>query len=593
MQHLLEHFKDLTLNPKNAKELKGLILQLAVEGKLTRRWRKENPKVEPASVLLKKIAAEKAQLFNDKKLKREEVLPEIEQGEIEFDLAENWEYCRLGEVIEIIRGITFPSSEKTKDDSPGKIPCLRTANVQDKIEWEDLLYIDRKFVKRDDQILRKGDVIMSMANSRELVGKVAIIDFEPSRDFTLGGFISALRTFGFDHSFLMVLLRSPKTRNELISSSSQTTNIANVSIAKLRPLVIPFPPLEEQKAIVATVNQLFAEVELLEVATKKRIQLKEDFVSSALRRLSTEDTASAWGYLLHHFKTFFTEKSSIKKLRESILQLAVQGKLTRDFRKSHPELCEGTHSAEALLESIKDEKAKLIKEGKIKKEKPLPTITADEIPYELPKGWVWCRLGDVIKEKPRNGFSPNGVDYITNTKSLKLGATTKGYFNSKEVKYLDVEIPLDSFLWLRPNDILIQRSNSIDYVGVSAIYNGAENEFVYPDLMMKIQVTEPISTNYLHTVLSSQLVRAYFREKASGTSGNMPKINQGIVLNTLVPFTSELEQKAIVQKVNALMTLCDRLEKEIETQKMTQEEWMQSCLREVFEGKKNEVIIKC
>ncbi|MBU2913134.1 DUF559 domain-containing protein, partial [Reichenbachiella agariperforans] len=328
---LLKHFKELTVHPKNAQELKGLILQLAIQGKLTRKWREQNPDVEPASVLLEKILEEKVQLINDKKIKKEKVLDDVLPDQIS-DLPNGWIKTRLGEVIQIVRGITFPSSEKSKEDYEGKIPCLRTANVQDEIDWDDLLYIDRKYVKREDQILQAGDVIMSMANSRELVGKVALLKKEMSREFTLGGFISALRTYVFDPEYLMVLLRNPKTKNELIASSSQTTNIANVSIAKLRPLIISFPPLEEQKAIVATVNQLFEEVEALEKQTQARVQLKEDFVTSALQQLATGDTVKEWSFLQAHFKTFFTEKTAVKKLRETILQLAVQGKLTHHWR---------------------------------------------------------------------------------------------------------------------------------------------------------------------------------------------------------------------------------------------------------------------
>lgn len=371
---LLKYFKDLTLHPKNAAELKGLILQLAVQGKLTKNWRKENPNTEPASVLLEQIQSEKEQLTKDGKIKKEKPLSEIVREEIEFDLPEHWSCCRLGNVIEIIRGITFPSSEKSKVDEEGKIPCLRTANVQESIVWDDLLYIKKKFVKRKDQILKKGDVIMSMANSRELVGKVAIIDIELEREFTLGGFISAMRVFQFEPSFLMVLLRSPKIRGELISSSSQTTNIANVSIGKLRPLTIPFPPLEEQKAIVSIVNQLFAEVEQLEEQTKQRIQLKEDFATSVLRQLTTGNTQNEWAYLKPLFATFFTEQPNIKKLRESILQLAVQGKLTTHWRMAHPlsphlggdaEGRGGREHASILLERIKAEKKQLVKDKKI------------------------------------------------------------------------------------------------------------------------------------------------------------------------------------------------------------------------------------
>lgn len=582
---LLNYFKDLTLHPKNAEELKGLILQLAVQGKLTQKWREENPDVEPASVLLERIGQEKFQLIREGKLKKEAELPEIENEDIIIDLPANWKCCRLGEVIEIIRGITFPSSEKSKTDGDGKIPCLRTANVQDKIEWEDLLYIDRSYVKREDRILRKGDVIMSMANSRELVGKVAIIDFEPTRDFTLGGFISALRTFGFNPSFLMVLLRSPKTRNELISSSSQTTNIANVSISKLRPLVIPFPPLAEQKSIVEIVNQLFAEVEQLEALTKERIQLKADFVTSALNQLtqaSEQDVASHWEFLKSQFGIFFTEKENIKKLREAILQLAVQGKLTRAFRETHPELCEGSNSASALLERIKTEKEQLIKEKKIKKEKPLPPISEDEIPYDLPKGWVWCRMQDLIKDL-RYGTSKK-CDYgVGDSPVLRIPNVSNGKIDLEDLKstYLSPKELKD--LSLEKGDILLIRSNgSSGLVGRSTPVEEIGVGFSFAGYLVRVRLFQNgISNNYLHLVLESSETRKLIEGPLRTTSG-VKNINSTEISRLPIPLPTLEEQKTIVEKVNGLMALCDQLEKEIETHQTTQEHWMQSCLREVF-----------
>src|SRR5690606_31291705 len=119
---------------------------------------------------------------------------------------------------------------------------------------------------------------------------------------------------------------------DVIEAAKNSTN-DNISMSDIKGFFIPIPPLEEQKAIVDIVNQLFAEVEKLEQQTKVRLQLKEDFVTSALQRLANGDTATGWAFLQEHFKTFFTEKSAVKKLRESILQLAVQGKLTRAFRE--------------------------------------------------------------------------------------------------------------------------------------------------------------------------------------------------------------------------------------------------------------------
>ncbi len=278
------------------------------------------------------------------------------------------------------------------------------------------------------------------------------------------------------------------------------------------------------------------------------------------------------------------QQTFLKHLRQRILQEAIEGKLTAEWRKQNPVLISGDNHASKLLEKIKAEKERLIKEGKIKKDKPLSPITDAEKPFDLPDGWVWCRLGDIILHLPRNGYSPKEVARETSIKSLKLGATTYGKFNPKEFKYIADEIPEDSVFWLEPEDILIQRSNSLDYVGVSAIYTGKSKEFIYPDLMMKIKIMRPLAVNLIYIFLSSPLIRDYFRSRAKGSQQTMPKINQGVVINTSLPIPPIDEQSAIVERVDKLMGMVDELEKQVSERKGQAEMLMQSVLREAFAG---------
>lgn len=274
------------------------------------------------------------------------------------------------------------------------------------------------------------------------------------------------------------------------------------------------------------------------------------------------------------------QQTLLKKLRQSILQDAISGKLTRQWRKDNPDV----EPASELLKRIKVEKDRLIKEKKIKKQKPLSPITKEEIPFDLPKGWGWCRLGEVIYENPRNGYSPKAVDFKTKVKTLKLGATTTGKFIDTEIKYINEHIGNDSYLWLKPGDILIQRSNSIDHVGISAIYNGPEGKYIYPDLMMKIQLHNSINKLFLHKVLLSSIVREYFRNNASGSQKSMPKINQTIVSNTLIPIPSINEQKIISSCIEKLLSGCNQLESQITKAHQDSKMLMQAVLKEAFEG---------
>ena len=184
----------------------------------------------------------------------------------------------------------------------------------------------------------------------------------------------------------------------------------------------------------------------------------------------------------------------------------------------------------------------------------------DEIPFDLPEGWAWARLLSIIEEKPTNGYSPKGVEYITNVRNLTLTATTSGFFKPNEFKYVDVKIAPDSRYWLRHNDILIQRSNSRELVGTSCIYDDKDAAFIYPDLMMRIHLMSSIDVRYIDSVLKSTLTREYYIANATGSAGSMPKINQAIVANTLIPLPPCAEQKRLVQYLDEVMNFTSSIE---------------------------------
>jgi type I restriction enzyme S subunit len=273
-----------------------------------------------------------------------------------------------------------------------------------------------------------------------------------------------------------------------------------------------------------------------------------------------------------------TQQTLLKKLRQQILQEAIEGKLTEDWRKENPDV----ESASDLLKRVKEEKEQLIKEKKIKNQKPLLPITENEKPFALPENWEWCRLNSIIYENPKNGYSPKTVNFPTTTKTLKLGATTTGKFVDTQIKYINEEIPQDSYLWLTRGDILIQRGNSMEFVGVSAIYCGEKHKFIYPDLMMKLKPSVSISEVFIHDALMSPYCRDYFRSNASGAQKSMPKITQSVVANTLIPFCSQTEQKVIVAKVEKLLAICDQLETQINTNQTHAKQLMKAVLKEAF-----------
>ena len=262
------------------------------------------------------------------------------------------------------------------------------------------------------------------------------------------------------------------------------------------------------------------------------------------------------------------QKEYTKQLRQNILQDAIEGKLTADFRQKNQ------HNTE---------NSKSIKNGIDKKLSSLPSVSKDEIPFEIPDTWKWLRLGMIIESAPRNGYSPKAVDYETPIKTLKLGAVTSGIFDSSECKYINEEIPQDAYCWLKNGDILIERSNSLEYVGMSAIYTGNDNEFIYPDLLMRFRVSNEALTEYVHKVLIAPFNRLYFMSKAKGAQKSMPKINQDCVINTLIPLPPLKEQEEIVNKVESLLTKVTELENQIQERETYTKQLMQSILKNAFE----------
>ncbi len=212
-------------------------------------------------------------------------------------------------------------------------------------------------------------------------------------------------------------------------------------------------------------------------------------------------------------------------------------------------------------------------------------LTADWREKNPAKTWKQTTLGEIIYSKPRNGYSPKPVEFPTPVKSLTLSATTSGVFKREHFKYINEEIGRDSHLWLTPGDILIQRGNTIDYVGTSAIYTGRPFEFIYPDLMMKIQVVkEKALLEFIQYQLSSEATRKYFKSNATGTAGNMPKINQKVVMDTpiLLPFLEE--QKEIVKRINMGFAVMPLLSDTYEISKEDLSTLDKSILAKAFRG---------
>lgn len=543
------------------KKLRELILELAVRGKLV----PQDPSDEPASVLLERITAEKTRLVKEGKIKKSKVLPKVGEEEQPFDLPEGWEWGCLGDIVAIIRGITFPASEKHREPSEERIACLRTANVQDKIEWDDLLYVKTSFVKRLEQRAEVGDIVMSMANSKELVGKVAYIEKIPSGSATFGGFLSVIRPYEIDASFLMTVLRAPQTRSVLIDSSSQTTNIANISLEKLNPLVIAIPPLPEQHRIVAKVDELMALCDQLELRSESQLAAHQMLVETLLATLTdsadADELAQNWARLSTHFDTLFTTEASIDALKQTILQLAVMGKLVPQDPSDEP--------AAALLERIAAEKAQLVKEKKIKKDKPLPVITENEEPFPLPKGWEWVNLGELVtirggKRLPKGHvLSKDPTPHVY----IRVSDMKDGSVCCDDLHYVtkDVSTQISNYI-ITSDDIYMTIVGAT--IGKCGLVPGKLSGMHLTENAARLTPYSGIEKVYLYKYLASHFAQEQFVDKTKQVGVQKMALNR--LSCTKVPLPPTEQQIHIVNKLEQLLRICLKLKQRLRDSQQTQ-----------------------
>ncbi|WP_405352266.1 restriction endonuclease subunit S [Nonlabens sp. Asnod3-H03] len=282
------------------------------------------------------------------------------------------------------------------------------------------------------------------------------------------------------------------------------------------------------------------------------------------------------------------QNNKISNLRQSILQEAVQGKLTADWRSSHPELVEGSHHASNLLKRIQEEKAQLIADKKIKKEKALPPITKEDIPYELPKGWVWCRLGNILLYSD-SGKSPNCEKRPVIEKEWGVLTTTavqQNRFVEIANKVLPVNYEINPKQVVEVGDILITRAGPINRTGISCKVDKLNFNLILSDKTIRLKyLNDLLFPDFIVLALNSDSIRKLLLDKMIGMASSQVNISQANIKGICFPLAPLEEQKAIVEKVNSLMGLCDALEQEVQQSQQHSEMMMQSVLKEVFEGR--------
>ncbi|MGN4963791.1 restriction endonuclease subunit S [Aeromonas dhakensis] len=489
------------------KKLRELILELAVRGKLV----PQDPCDEPASVLLERIAAEKRRFVKEGKIKKPKALPEISEEEQYFDLPSTWSWVRLNDIADYNgRPNIEPNNIK------GDVWLLDLEDIEK--DTSKLLYrafYEERESKSNKSTFKCGDVLYGKL--RPYLNKVIIADLDGVCTTEI---VPIVPGDGLHPAYLKYLLKSPAFQR-YVNSLMYGVKMPRLGTEDAIKSVHPLPPLAEQHRIVAKVDELMALCDQLELRSESQLAAHQTLVEALLATLTdcadADELAQNWARLSTHFDTLFTTEASIDALKQTILQLAVMGRLVPFGSNTE--------------------------KGDLKK---------------------------FLSFGPRNGFSPKEVKSDTGVKVLKLGATSYGSLDLNESKSIDVEIERESNLWLNKGDILIQRGNSANYVGCNCLVEEDVPGVIYPDLMMKIRPSDIASSEYLSMWLSSPMAREFMWSRMTGTSGTMPKISKKVVESIPVVMPSRQTQDNIVAKAQDLLSICEHLKQRLRDIQQTQ-----------------------
>ncbi|ECP0015627.1 restriction endonuclease subunit S, partial [Salmonella enterica] len=383
------------------KKLRELILELAVRGKLV----PQDPNDEPASELLKRIAAEKTELVKQGKIKKQKPLPEISEEEKPFELPVGWEWVTFSHLGHFFGGKT-PS--KMKDEYwGGTIPWvtpkdMKTNLIVDSEDKVTPLAIEDGLTK-----VSPGSILfVARSGILRRIFPVAITSIE----CTVNQDLKVLSPFLSEISYYIRLMMNGFERYIVENLTKTGTTVESLLFDDFISHPFMIPPFAEQNRILSTVKKLMSLCDQLEQHSLTSLDAHQQLVETLLTTLTDSQNADAlaenWARISEHFDTLFTTEASIDALKQTILQLAVMGKLVPQDPNDEP--------ASELLKRIAQEKAQLVKDGKIKKQKPLPPISDKEKPFEVPEGWEWCKFGLISEfiNGDRGSNYPNKNEYV-------------------------------------------------------------------------------------------------------------------------------------------------------------------------------------
>lgn len=537
-------------NLYGVKKLRELILDLAVRGLLV----PQDPNDEPTSVLLEKIAAEKERLDAEGKIKKNIQFSNVESGDMPFHVPKSWSWARLPSVCHYNVGKTPPTKNSSFwSEPPAGIPWVSIADMNHYGSIETTKkHVSATAVEKVFKYapIKAGTILMSFKLTLGKIAKLAIDSFHNEAIISLYPFQ------GIFHDYLFYILPAQaQAGNSKAAIKGNTLNSES-----LAAILIPLPPLAEQHRIVAKVDELMALCDTLEQQQEDSIQAHETLVEALLEALTSAADAdafqSAWQRISEHFDVLFTTEHSIDKLKETILQLAVMGKLVPQDPNDEP--------ASKALEAIKAKVRQIAANEKFTSNQVETEITDGQ--FDIPENWVWCKLNDLAAIA--RGGSPRPIkDFITDDSTglnwIKIGDSVRGsrYIDSTEQKIR--KEGLSRTREVHCGDLILSNSMSFGYPYIMRV-----NGCVHDGWLVLRLPNEKVDKLFIYNLFLSPYAKKCFSQSAAGAV--VQNLNVVKVSNLNVALPPLAEQHRIVAKIDELIALCDQIRESLQQAQQTQ-----------------------
>tara|TARA_R110001599_G_scaffold319874_1_gene529757 strand:- start:7454 stop:9241 length:1788 start_codon:yes stop_codon:yes gene_type:complete len=538
------------------KKLRELILQLAVMGRLV----KQDAEDEPASSILESIDDEIANLVKQGCIRFPKRVPSVDDSDKAFEIPESWQWVRLGNLALHSEAGWSPKCHDTPRENENWGVLKVSAVTWGQFQPSENKELPDNLTPRPEYQVQPSDFLISRANTAELVARSVVVpEGAPRRLMMSDKIIRFVFSQHVDPLYVNLFNNSSYARAYYLSVAGGTSSsMKNVSRAQIQALAMPLPPKTEQHRIVQKVDELMALCDRLEQHTSDQLEAHETLVDTLLGTLTQSEKATEladnWARLAAHFDTLFTTEQSIDKLKQTILQLAVMGRLVEQNFSSA--------DSSPLLQKIESKRAQLVQQGKLKGSSRQCISEKIDAPFNLPANWSWVRVSDLLPDF-QNGASSRGDKSGSEVIVLRLADITNLQITLNDPRRLLISNSSISKYAVREGHILIIRVNgSADLVGrfipVEEPFDG-----IFCDHFIRMRTdSEIIDPRFFALAGSTNLVRSRIEDLFVSTAGQKT-VNQKHIGSLLAPLPPIEEQHRIVQKVHELMALCDQLKERL------------------------------